>query len=315
MPISSENSQRKSVARKVKVRPLPDSLICKFGSVLVNEDWSFLSKEMTSTELVESFQNFTGNVIENIFPEKTVTISDRDKPYMTEDLKLLRRQRIRAYRKNGRSEKYLALLKSFESKMRTEAEKYHQKILCEVAEGKRNNTYSALRKLEFSNDHTTQSNKSNFTLPSHAEENLSPVQSAERLAEYFSQISQEFEPISLEKFPPRLKDKLLIGQTDPDKPVLEEWQVYEKLRKSKKPNSIIPGDLPVKLLKEFTPELSKPVTQIYNQITETAEYPRQWVVEYQLAIPKVYPPLSEDDTRNIASTAYLSKQHESFIGD
>ena len=119
----------------------------------------------------------------------------------------------------------------------------------------------------------------------------------------------------MEKFPPRLKDKLLIGQTDPDKPVLEEWQVYEKLRKSKKPNSIIPGDLPVKLLKEFTPELSKPVTQIYNQITETAEYPRQWVVEYQLAIPKVYPPLSEDDTRNIASTAYLSKQYESFIGD
>ena len=73
---------------------------------------------MTSTELVESFQNFTGNMIENFFPEKTVTISDRDKPYMTEDLKLLRRQRMRAYSKGGRCEKYLALLKRFESKMR-----------------------------------------------------------------------------------------------------------------------------------------------------------------------------------------------------
>ena len=28
-----------------------------------------------------------------------------------------------------------------------------------------------------------------------------------------------------------------------------------------------------------------------------------------------YPPLSEDDTRNIASTSYLSKQYESFIGE
>ena len=29
----------------------------------------------------------------------------------------------------------------------------------------------------------------------------------------------------------------------------------------------------------------------------------------------MYPPLSEDDTQNIASTSYLSKQYESFIGD
>ena len=85
-----------------------------------------------------------------------------------------------------------------------------------------------------------------------------------------------------------------------------KYQVYEKLCKSKKPNSIIPVDLPVKLVKEFTPELTAPITRIYNRITETEEYPRQWVVEYQLAIPKVYPPLSEDDTRNIASTAFFT---------
>ena len=91
--------------------------------------------------------------------------------------------------------------------------------------------------------------------------------------------------------------------------------MYKKLDKSKKPNSQIPGDLPTKLVKEFTPELAKPISVIYNKITETAEYPRQWVTEYQLAIPKVYPPLSEDDTRNIASTAFFSKQYESFIGD
>ena len=165
LPITSENSQRKSIARKVQVRPLPESLICKFGSVLVKEDWAFLTPLMTSTKLVGSFENYTRNII-----EKKVTISDRDKPYMTEELKLLR-----CYIKGGRSEKYLSLLKKFELKMKIEAEKYHKKILSEVAEGKRNNTYSALRKLEFGHDHTTQTNKSNFTLPSHAEENLSPV--------------------------------------------------------------------------------------------------------------------------------------------
>ena len=71
----------------------------------------------------------------------------------------------------------------------------------------------------------------------------------------------------------------------------------------------------MKIVKEFTPELAKPITRIYNKITQSAEYPRQWVVEYQLAIPKVTPALTEDDTRNIASTAFFSKQYESFIGD
>ena len=77
----------------------------------------------------------------------------------------------------------------------------------------------------------------------------------------------------------------------------------------------VPGDIPVKLVKEFTPEITVPITKIYNRITETGEYPRQWVTEYQLAIPKVQPPLTEDDTRNIASTSFFSKQYESFIGD
>jgi hypothetical protein len=44
-------------------------------------------------------------------------------------------------------------------------------------------------------------------------------------------------------------------------------------------------------------------------------YPRQWVVEYQTAISKINPPLTEDDTRNIEATAFLSKQYEFFLVD
>jgi hypothetical protein len=115
--------------------------------------------------------------------------------------------------------------------------------------------------------------------------------------------------------PPWIKAKLLAGKTDKRKPVLEEWQVYKKLISSKKPNLLVPGDLPVKLVKEYIPELSEPVTRIYNTITQSAEYPLQWKKEYQQAIPKATPPLSEDDVRNISSTAYLSKQYEYFISE
>ena len=82
----------------------------------------------------------------------------------------------------------------------------------------------------------------------------------------------------------------MAGKSDKIKPILEEWQVYKKIKGSKKHNSVVPGDLPVKLVKEFTPELTTPVTTIFNRITDTAEYPRQRVVEYQIAIPKVHHP-------------------------
>ena len=105
-----------------------------------------------------------------------------------------------------------------------------------------------------------------------------------------------------------------VGKSENNKPILSEHEVYRKLVKAKKPNSTVPGDIPVKLVKEFSPELAAPITKIYNRITETAEYPRQWVTEHQIVIPKVNPPLSEDDTRNIASTPFFSKLYESFIG-
>ena len=38
LPITSANSQRTAEIRKVKVRPLPESLITKFGDIMVSHD-------------------------------------------------------------------------------------------------------------------------------------------------------------------------------------------------------------------------------------------------------------------------------------
>ena len=312
LPISTVNSQRSAQSTKVKVRPLPQSLIQEFGRVLVREDWSFIQGGLAPTKMVDLFQEYAEKLVTSIFPEKLITVSDHDKPYFTEQLRLLRRQRQRAYRVGGRNEKYLNLKAKFEQKLKVEASKYTQKILAEVSEGTRGNSYPALRKLEFGKN---SEKHANFTLPSHTDKNFTALQSAEKFADYFSQISQEFEPISIKKLTPWIRDKIIAGRSDTKKPILSEFEVYRKLIKAKKPNSVVPGDLPVKLVKEFTPELAVPITKIYNKITETGEYPRQWVTEYQIVIPKVKPPLTEDDTRNIASTSFFSKQYESFIGD
>ena len=58
-PISSANSQRKTVSRKVEVRPLPDSQMLKMGEILANEKWDMLEPKMSSTELVNQFELYT----------------------------------------------------------------------------------------------------------------------------------------------------------------------------------------------------------------------------------------------------------------
>ena len=118
----------------------------------------------------------------------------------------------------------------------------------------------------------------------------------------------------MDAFPPQMKETLSQPELSAI-PRLEEYEVYKKICKAKKPNSIVPGDMPKKLVQEFSCELSTPVTIIYRSILRTFEYPRQWVVEHQVPLPKVYPPSSEDDLRNIAKTAFFSKCFESFLSD
>ena len=54
---------------------------------------------------------------------------------------------------------------------------------------------------------------------------------------------------------------------------------------------------------------------ISDAITRSASYPSQWKIEHQVAIPKINPPSSSDDLRNIAKTPFLSKVYESFLAE
>ena len=134
-----------------------------------------------------------------------------------------------------------------------------------------------------------------------------------QIAKFFSCISKEYPPISSCTLPTRVQDKLDNHNVTNDIIILEEFEVYEKLKKRKLKNNSVPGDIPTKLKKEFLPEFTNPITQIFNLITSTGSYPRQWVTEYVTPIPKVKPPETEEDLRNISLTADLSKDFENLL--
>ena len=128
-------------------------------------------------------------------------------------------------------------------------------------------------------------------------------------------ISQEYEPLDFDKLPPNVQSRMTDAKGDPNIPVIEPYEVHKKISKAKKPNSVIHGDVPKKIVQLFSPELAEPASRIYNRISSSFEYPRQWVIESQIVIPKVFPPASEDELRPISRTFFFSKIYESFIGE
>ena len=107
-----------------------------------------------------------------------------------------------------------------------------------------------------------------------------------------------------------MRDKLV---SDPCvHPHLSDHLVYEGLRKGKKTCSVT-GDIPVKLLEEFLPELTAPIAAIYRAAIETHTWPESYKKEHHLPINKIPQPQSEDDLRNLGLTPFFSKRLEWFL--
>jgi hypothetical protein len=292
------------------IRPIPESLLLVFGEKLLRTDFSMVYSQHNPTQMVAEFQDVLNTMVEETFPQKSILISGDDQVWFNEELRALKRRRLREYSRHGKSQKYLELQSKFDKKFENELLKYKAKVELEVTEGKRGSSYSALKKLGLRPGEKIQPG---FQLPEHVKNNISPAQSAEIIADYFSSVSQEYFPFDITRLPPNVQSHLATRPADEIIPSLSVYDVYTKIIRAKKPNSTVPGDLPKKIVKQFPAQLAIPTSVIFNTITTTAVYPDQWKTEHQIPVPKIYPPESEDDLRNIAKTPFLSKVFESFI--
>ena len=252
------------------IRPLPESLIPVFQEKLGANNFEMLHG-LSVSEMVDTFQAVVNAILCQTFPEKQIVISPYDDPWFNEELRKLKRQKQRQYECHGKNAKYDKLQAKFDEKLKNEKLKYIQKIENEVREGRKGSTYPALKRLGARHFETT---KSGFQLPEHAELNLSSAQSAELIAEHFSRISQEFEPLNTSLLPPNVQ--LFLSNYDPNlAPKLSTSDVYSRIMKAKKPNGIVPGDLPKKLVQHCATTISVLANIIFNKITLSANFPTQ----------------------------------------
>ena len=94
------------------------------------------------------------------------------------------------------------------------------------------------------------------------EQNLGPEAAAEKIADHFSAISQEYPPLDTESLPDRVKEKIFHPDVSSHCPVIKEFEVDEKFKKRGVKPSTVPGDIPAKQKIEFSPELAGPCMSI-----------------------------------------------------
>ena len=188
-------------------------------------------------------------------------------------------------------------------KYKEAAQNYLNKNLDNLREAEPGKVFSILKRLGAKPGEGTDGGT--FSLPVH--ENLSDEQSAERIAEHFAAISQEFPPLNPQQLPQRVKVKL---QSHTLPPTVSEFDVFQKMKAAKKPRSGVPNDLPKLLTQEFLPELATPVSRIINSMLVSGEWPSQWKLEQVVPVQKVPMPETEDDLRPISLTPFFSKVTE-----
>ena len=128
---------------------------------------------------------------------------------------------------------------------------------------------------------------------------------AEELANHFNSISSEFRPLNHETDIPLAGSRPL--------PELQCHEVAARLRKMRKPKSMVRGDLFPDLVTKYADLLAVPLTSIYNEITSTQVWPEIWKRESVTIIPKTRTPTEIGQLRNISCTMLASKVYESFV--
>ena len=277
-------------------RPMPDSAMREFGRWIVEHPWT----EVLAAEDVETkwrnYSTTTTEAFHHFFPVKDFSVHPSDAPWMTPHIKRLMKQRNRAYYTDR------ALFRSLRNKVIREIRRakssYYPEKLHHLKQQNSSQWFGKIKSLCGLQTHQT----SHLPCTSH----LSPDLAAQEINSHFASICQSLPPLDPSLLP------AYLPSPSPPNPV-QVADVASKLSKLRFNRSTTPSDLPVKIFKEFAPELAIPLSSIINASLTQNSCPNDWKVSYVTPVPKVHSPQSLSDLRPISITPIPSLICEEFV--
>ena len=214
--------------------------------------------------------------MDQLFPQKCIKLSIDHKPWVDLQLLNLDRKCKREYNKNKKSKKWEALRQEFIERSLHLKELYYINMVEDLKNSNVGQWYSKVRRMS-EIDPTSEEKiqvQEIINEPSKTQ--------AELIANKFSEISNLYQPLKSENVDIPCKDDSKMV------PLFEPYEIYEKIRKMKKKASSVTGDIPWKIIREFSVELSYPLSNIYNSSTLAGVWPTLW--KHEFITPKGRPP-------------------------
>ena len=289
--------------RIVKYRPLPQSGINMMGRWLQKQTWEEIYGCLDAHEMAEQLQNMLIDSLDKFLPMKTVKFTNDDEPWVTKEIKDIDKKRKKEFSKHYKSAKWKKLDFIYKSKLEAAKESYYTNIVEDLKESNIGQWYSKIKRMS--------GNKCNSEENFDIEElrNMNDLDQAEAIADFYARISAEYSPIeddSIEKE---------LYQTDQPVPYFEEYEVYLRIKKMSSKKSTVRGDIPMKIIKEFSVELSTPLAYIFNTSMQRGQYPHLWKFQTITPAPKIYPPEKIKHLRPISGLLNFAKIYESFLAE
>jgi hypothetical protein len=280
---------------------LPVSAIPSFGREIQEQTWQNITQEENVDIKTFNFHQTIIDICNKHFPEKTIKISNLDKKWMTPHLKNLSRKIKAEFYRHRKSPKWKLLKKEWKVKKINAVRQFHSKFVTDLKSTNPSKFYQMCKKVG------TGDQMNDRELEIECLKGLSDAECAEAVGQGFSSVSSQYQPLDHAQLP------AYLPALPP--PQVKEYEVYNKLLRSKSTKSTLPIDLPNKLRKEVAAELAVPLTNIINACLTQGRWPALWKREWVCPVPKIPEPKILKDVRKVACTSDYNKVLESFIKD
>ena len=287
--------------KSIVTRPLPESKMIQFEQSLMSYNWDEVFLNKTVDEKVDLFHSFLRSNLDKYFPEKITKMSSFDKEWMSPELKQIHRAMQREFYKNRKSKKHKKLKSKFKKLKRNTVKTLFSGFVSDLKVTDPGRWYQMATKIG------AVDKMSGGDIKVDSLSNFDNAECAQKIAEHFAAVSNEYSPVNNEQLP------CYLPALPP--PQVTEYDVYLRLAKSKKTKSTLPIDIPDKLRRECSPHLAAPLSTIINDSLNQSLYPSLWKQEWVTPVPKITNPKEISDLRKISCTSDYSKLYEGFIKD
>ena len=185
--------------------------------------------------------------------------------------------------------------------VKTAKAQFYKKTVADLKKKSPGQWYSALKRITSSDQRSDQINIEEIN-------HLTDQEQAERIAEKFSLIQNEYQPLKNE-------DITVPPFNASDVPQFHPAQVWQLLAQLKTNKATVPGDFPATLSKHFAAYIADPLADIINTSMTRGEYPQIYKFEVCTPVPKRYPTSSISDLRNISGLLYFDKIMEKLLSE